>query len=313
MRTLGKSGIQVSSLCFGTLTMTPFQANLSVKDGAALICRGFEKGINFVDTAEIYENYNYIKEALKSIPRKDLVIATKCYAYDEKGAEKSLKYALEELGVDYIDIMLLHEQESEHTLRGHYPALEYFFKQKEKGWIRATGISTHFIRCVNAAKKYEEIEVVHPIINKRGIGIQDGTVLEMVDAIKSLKENGVGIYSMKALGGGHLQSQAIEAIEWIKSIPYIDATAVGMQSIDEVDFNCDLFFHHHVNEDLEEKVRKKERHLIIADYCIGCGNCVKRCKQDAIHVVEGKAQVNESCILCGYCATVCPEFCIKVI
>ena len=62
---LGNTGIQVSRLCFGSLTMTPFQANLSVKrSGANTIC--LFKGINFIDTAEIYDNYKYIKEALKT-------------------------------------------------------------------------------------------------------------------------------------------------------------------------------------------------------------------------------------------------------
>ncbi len=66
---LGDTGIEVSKLCFGSLTMTPFQADLSVKEGAYLIEYAFERGINFLDTAEIYENYNYIRQALKSIRR----------------------------------------------------------------------------------------------------------------------------------------------------------------------------------------------------------------------------------------------------
>lgn len=313
MAKLGKTGIEVSPLCFGTLTMTPFQADLSVREGAELIRHGIERGINFFDTAEIYNNYEYLREVLKAVPRDRLVITTKCYAYDVPGAEKSLQKVLKALDTDYIDIMLLHEQESEHTLRGHYPALEYFFKQREKGRIRATGVSTHFIRCVEAAKEYEEIQVVHPIINMKGIGIQDGTAEEMLAAIKMLHDRGVGIYSMKALGGGHLQRNAEEAIRWIRKIPYIDSTAVGMQSIEEVDYNCDLFFDNVVHEETAQAIKKKKRHLIVADYCIGCGNCERRCKQDAIKVIDGKAVVNENCILCGYCATVCPEFCIKVI
>ena len=51
---LGSSNIEVSKLCFGSLTMTPFQANLSVKEGAELIKYAHKKGINFIDTAEIY-------------------------------------------------------------------------------------------------------------------------------------------------------------------------------------------------------------------------------------------------------------------
>ena len=43
-------------------------------------------------------------------------------------------------------------------------------------------------------------------------------------------------------------------------------------------------------------------------------HCQRRCGQDAIHVVDGRAVPDEAkCVRCGYCARVCPEFCIKVI
>ncbi len=44
---LGDTNIEVSRLCFGSLTMTPFQANLSIKEGAYLINYAYDKGINF--------------------------------------------------------------------------------------------------------------------------------------------------------------------------------------------------------------------------------------------------------------------------
>lgn len=66
---LGSTDIEVSRLCFESLTMTPFQANLSIKEGVYLIEYAYDKGINFIDTAEIYENYDYIKTALKGIRR----------------------------------------------------------------------------------------------------------------------------------------------------------------------------------------------------------------------------------------------------
>ena len=81
---LGNTNIEVSRLCFGSLTMTPFQANLTVKEGAHLIEYAYNQGINFLDTAEIYENYGYIKEALKGIKREDYIIASKTYAYTDR-------------------------------------------------------------------------------------------------------------------------------------------------------------------------------------------------------------------------------------
>lgn len=310
---LGKTGIEVSKLCFGSLTMTPFQANLSVDEGAYLIEYAYNKGINFIDTAEIYENYNYIKAALKGIKREDFVISTKTYAYTEEMAKNSLELALRELGTDYIDIFMLHEQESIHTVRGHFDAIEYFLKAKEEGKIRSIGLSTNRIAGAIAAKEVKEIEVIHPIINKYGIGIQDGSIEEMLSVIKEIHEMGKGIYAMKSLGGGHLIKEMESAFNYVKSLPSVHSIAIGMQSVNEIDSNIHLLERGYIPEDLKKKLKDKKRKLIVADYCIGCGSCVKRCRQKGIELIDGVATPNEKCILCGYCAKVCPEFCIKVI
>lgn len=310
---LGNTGLKVSRLCFGSLTMTPFQAGLSVREGAYLIEYAYDKGINFIDTAEIYENYDYIREALKSIKREDFHITTKTYAYTKELAKKSLDLALKELGTDYIDIFLLHEQESIHTVRGHFEAIEYFIKEKEKGKIRAIGLSTHRVAGAIAARDVKEIEVVHPIINKYGIGIQDGNIEDMLKVVEEIYNLGKGIYAMKPLGGGHLIKEAESAFNFVKSLPFIHSIAIGMQSTNEIDANISLIEKGYIPEDLKEKINNKKRKLIVAEYCIACGNCVERCKQKGINIINGKATPNENCILCGYCAKTCPEFCIKVI
>lgn len=310
---LGDTKIEVSRLCFGSLTMTPFQANLSVKEGGYLIKYAYEKGVNFLDTAEIYNNYSYIKEALKDIKRENYVISTKTYAYTEEMAKDSLELALRELGTDYIDIFMLHEQESVHTIRGHYDAIKYFIKAKKQGKIRAIGISTHKVAGAQGVKEYPEIEIIHPIVNKKGIGIHDGSIDDMLKELNDLKLMGKGIYAMKPLGGGHLIKDAESAFNYVKEIPYIDSIAIGMQSTDEIDANIELLEKGYISEDLKVKIKKKNRKLSVADYCLGCGNCESRCQQNGIKVIDNMAVPNESCILCGYCATVCPEFCIKVI
>ncbi|HZK33312.1 MAG TPA: aldo/keto reductase [Tissierellaceae bacterium] len=310
---LGRTGIEVSKLCFGSLTMTPFQANLTIEEGAYLIEYAFSKGINFIDTAEIYDNYHYIKTALKGIKREDFVITTKSYAYTKEMAKESLELALKKLDTDYIDIMLLHEQESIHTVKGHFEAVEYFIKEKEKGRIRAFGISTHRVSGAIAAKEVGEIEIIHPIVNKYGIGIQDGNIENMLKQLKEIKAMGKGIYAMKPLGGGHLIKEVESAFNFVKNLDFIDSIAIGMQSTMEIDANISLLENGYISEDLKKGLQIKKRKLIVADYCIACGKCVARCRQNGIEIVHGKATPNENCILCGYCASVCPEFCIKVI
>ncbi|MDO5718027.1 MAG: aldo/keto reductase [Tissierellia bacterium] len=310
---LGSSGIYVSKICFGSLTMTPFQSNLSIEEGANLIEYAFERGINFLDTAELYDNYEYIKRALKSIKRDEYIITTKSYAYDKATAEKSLEKALRELGTNYIDIFLLHEQESVHTIRGHYEAIEYFIRQKEKGYIRAIGISTHKVAGAKGFNKYPELDILHPLINYKGLGILDGSRDDMIEQIKIASKNKKGIYAMKILGGGHLIPDVTEAISFINNLDCIDSIAIGMQSREEVDCNISLVERGLYPEYLVDRLREKKRKLIVADYCTGCSICVNKCRLGGIEIKNGQASATEKCILCGYCANYCPDFCIKVI
>lgn len=310
---LGNTDITVSKLCFGSLTISPLQSNLSLKDGVRVIEEAFARGVNFLDTAELYENYSYIREAVKS-KRDKIVLSTKSYAYSSEGAEKSLEKALKELNTDYIDIFSLHEQESEHTLRGHSEALEYLIKARDKGYIRALGISTHHVAAVIAALKYNDIQIIHPIYNKAGLGIIDGTVSDMENAISKAKAAGKGIYSMKPLGGGNLISSVEESIGYVMKNPNIHSVALGMQSIEEVIFNTMLFEGEIVPDDIKASVSKKKRKLLIDFWCQACGACVAACKQGALSIQNNKAVVNpEKCVLCGYCSRYCKEFCIKII
>lgn len=88
---LGNTGIMVSPMCFGSLTITPFQSNLPVDKGAYLIRYAFEKGVNFIDTAQLYNNYEYISKGYKGISRNNYVVATKTYAWNKKTCSGSLR------------------------------------------------------------------------------------------------------------------------------------------------------------------------------------------------------------------------------
>lgn len=313
-RKLGNTNIEVSRLCFGTLTISPLQANKSPEEGGDLLLYALEKGINFIDTAELYETYKHIAHALKHWDRSKITISTKSYAYSRKTAENSLKKALKEMNTDYVDIFLLHEQESEHTIRGHYEAVEYFLEMKEKGYIRNVGLSTHAVDGVKGALKYKELEIIHPLININGLGIQGGTVDDMVSALNDAHNLGKGIYGMKPLGGGNLLKNFQQCFDFVLNLPVLDSVAVGMQSKEEIDVNVAIFEGKEISKSSLEKIKAKERRLLISQWCQGCGICVERCGQNALRMVDGKAVVDHNkCILCGYCSEACPHFCIKVI
>jgi len=305
---LGKSKISVSKLCFGTLTISPLQRNFSIDKGADLLKSAFDMGVTFFDTAQVYGSYPHLKRAFSK--NNDVVISTKSYAYDRQTAAESLEMARQGLGRDVIDIFMLHEQESELTLRGHKLAIDYFLEMKQKGVIRAFGVSTHHIACVKAALNHGEIEIVHPIYNKRGLGIADGGIEQMSLAIENAHQAGIGIFAMKPLGGGHMFKTPALAFDFVLDSCFIDAVAVGIQSEQELKDNVEYFSGN-------RKVRFStgtERNILIQDWCTGCGRCVKACTSGAITVQKGKAKVDQTkCVFCGYCGAVCKDFVIKVV
>ncbi|NLD59270.1 MAG: 4Fe-4S binding protein [Clostridiales bacterium] len=306
---LGASGPTVTRLCFGTLTMSPLQADLPAEAGADLLVYAYARGVRFLDTADLYGTYPHIRRALKEAP--DYIVSTKAYCYDGKTASEALERAFRGLEREFVDIFLLHEQESLHTLRGHYEALEYLSKQKSLGRVGAVGISTHYVGAVDAAGRFPEIEIVHPLINARGLGIRGGTLSDMEGAIERAHGRGTGIFAMKALGGGHLIGDSAAALKYILSLPWIDAVAVGMQSFAEIDANVRAF---DGDFGVLAPLSKRQRRVMVHDWCEGCGRCAERCGQGAIRVENGRAAVDmEKCVLCGYCAGACPQFSIKVV
>ncbi|MFY9174557.1 MAG: aldo/keto reductase [Peptococcia bacterium] len=312
-RILGKTGIKVSRLCFGALTVGPLQANLPIEEGAAVLRYALENGVNFIDTAKLYKTYPYIKKALKGWD-KPVVIASKSYDYTWEGMKKSLEEARIAIDRDYIDIFMLHEQESELTLEGHREALEYLVEAKEQGLIRAIGVSTHTVEVVRAAIKRPIIEVIHPIVNLQGIGLQEGTKAEMEEALQLAYAAGKGIYGMKPLGGGNLIPQRDEALKFAFQHPYVHSVAVGCRMKEEIDYNLAILAGENPPEDSSRRLKMVKRQLHIEEWCEGCGACVERCPFNHLEIKDNKAQLQtEDCVLCGYCGSVCPNFAIKVI
>jgi aryl-alcohol dehydrogenase-like predicted oxidoreductase len=321
--------VKVSKLCFGSLSMGPLQSGLSVRDGAKVIKRALELGINFIDTAQLYKTYPYIKAAL-DIHNADVIISTKTYAYTRELAKEALDEALLELSRDYIDIFMLHEQESIHTIYGHIGALEYLFEQKKAGKIKAVGISTHHVAGVLGASEFNEtykkdkLDVSHPLYNLTGLGIisdnadGSGKTKAMETALIAAKKSGFFIFSMKPLGGGNLFAKAEEALGFVTGKPFIDSVAVGMKSEIEVEANVNFFetgrFTGEYYNNYSEKAGKK--HLHIDEWCEGCGKCVLACPSKALAIsgVDNKVVCDYGkCVLCGYCSGACDCFAIKII
>jgi predicted aldo/keto reductase-like oxidoreductase len=310
---LGQTTLEVTKLCMGILPMGPNQKHIPQSEGAHLIRQGLEAGINFLDTAEMYGTHSYIEEALRGFSG-EVVIASKSVSasYDQMVA--SVEKARLELGRDVIDIFHIHAARADAKVfqerAGALHALQDF---KAKGVIKAVGVSLHGADVCVAAANNPAIDVVFPIINKRGMGIINGNREDMLLGIDLCRKANKGIYAMKALAGGHLIGEIREAFKYVQQIPGIVSIAVGMVKESELAFNLKYF----TGEDILESELPQafgEKRLHVLGYCVGCGTCVAHCPNYALHVEEGKVQVDRNkCILCGYCSPTCPLFALRLV
>ncbi len=306
---LGNTGIEVSVAGFGVLPMGPSQLNLSVEQGAGVIRYALEQGFNFLDTAQYYRTYPYIRRALEGGTFSDVVISSKSLCTDYDGMLEAVLEAREELGRDVIDIFLMHEVRSG-QLDERAGAWKALLDARAKGLVRAIGLSTHHIDITEAAAAMPELDVVFPLINYAGLGIRKGEAFgskeEMLEAIRRCHENGKGVFSMKAFGGGSLTAHYQEALDYVFSKEEIDSVMIGFGKNAEVD-DLIAYLDGSMLKAYNPDVSKKRVYINQED-CEGCGSCKAACPADAIFYNEnGLAEVNhDKCLTCGYCSPVCP-------
>ena len=226
-----------------------------------------------------------------------------------------METALKELGRDTIDIMLCHCARQRFLEDEWGPTLEALLAARAKGLVRMVGMSTHTVAGVLDAARHPEMDVIHPLINRKGMGIIDGGVEEMLAAIREAHGAGKFVYAMKSLAGGNFVPDREASLRFIFDTPEIDAVVVGMVTPLEVEWNLRFAAGRPIPEDLARDTALSTKRLsIVALACEGCGECVEHCENEALSVVDGKATVDhERCILCGYCAPYCQRLAIRMV
>ncbi|MDF2840208.1 MAG: aldo/keto reductase [Clostridia bacterium] len=311
---LGRTGIEVTELCFGALPMGPLQRNLTVEESAAIIEQALHMGVNFIDTAQMYKTYEPIALAIKNSGIRP-ILASKSNMKSYQDMEAAVNEALQSLGVDYIDIFHLHAaREGADAFEVYADALRCLVDLKKIGKIKAIGISTHSVSVANLAADHELIDVVFPIINMTGMGLLEGTKEEMIQAIKKLHKNNKGVYLMKVLAGGSLINCYHDAMKFARDIESYHSIALGMTSFAEVEFNINYFEGKETGK-LPHQTSKDKKALVSRGLCKSCGKCIEACPNNCISFDEdGKASIDKAiCLTCGYCTPVCPEFAIRIV
>ncbi|HWY22872.1 MAG TPA: aldo/keto reductase [Candidatus Acidoferrum sp.] len=231
--TLGNTGIKTSRLAMGTGTVGydhhSNQTALGVKGLSELLLNGYDHGLRFFDAADSYGSHAHVAEALKHVQRDKVTVLTKTWARDAATARADLDRFRRELGVDHLDICLMHcvtEGDWTQRFRG---VMDVLSEAKEKGIIRAHGCSCHSIEALRAAAKSPWVEIDLARINPIGSHM-DAEPATVVGVLREMKAAGKAVVGMKILGQGDLRGRQSEALRYALSLGVLDAFTIGAES-----------------------------------------------------------------------------------
>lgn len=236
---LGHTGIRTSRLAMGTGTIGGGGASNQTRIGmdafVKLALNGYhENGLRFFDTADGYGSHPYVAAALKQLPRDKVTVLTKTDTRKAAGVRADLDRYRKELGVNMIDIVLIHVvTEADWTTR-YRPVMDVLSEAKEKGIIRAHGVSCHTIQALRAAAASPWVEVNLARLNPIG-RYMDADPDTVISVLKQMKDQGKGIVGMKVLGQGDLRDRPGEAIRFALGSGVLDAFTIGAESKAEQD------------------------------------------------------------------------------
>ncbi len=208
---LGNSELYVSELSLGCMSLGTDQ-----KEASKIIDSAVESGINYLDTADLYDqglNEELIGQAIKH-KRKDLIVATKVGNHlKEDGSwywdpskthiKNQVKESLKRLQTDYIDLYQLHGGTIEDPTEETIEAFEDLVKE---GYIRYYGISS--IR-PNVIRKFVEKSNMISVMMQYSL-LDRRPEIEMLDL---LKENNISVVARGPLAKGMLSDEAVKKVE----------------------------------------------------------------------------------------------------
>jgi predicted aldo/keto reductase-like oxidoreductase len=239
--TLGKTGIQVSLIGMGTGSHGSGQASnqtkLGVKEFTRVVRHALDQGVTLFDVADQYGSHVYLREALKGVPRDKYVIQTKTHATKFADCKSHLERYRMELGVEMLDIVLLHCMQKKGWPADHTGSMDYLRKAKEEGIIRAHGTSCHGMDPLRTSAQDPFVEVDLARINPEGLIMDDRKPDEVSSQLEEMHAAGKGVVGMKILAEGAFKEPARRdaSLRYVLGLGTVDAFIIGFETPDQVD------------------------------------------------------------------------------
>ena len=211
-RNLGRTGVKVSELCLGAMM---FGGRTQHEDGVAIIDKAIDAGINFIDTANVYNqgrSEEVVGDAVKRRGRRDsLVIATKVHgsmdSEDPNGQGNSRRHIIQQceaslrrLGTDWIDLYQIHRPQSDIPVDETLRALDDLVRS---GKVRYLGTSTYAAwQLVESFGVSEKLGLNRFICEQPPYNILDRRIER--ELVPMARTYGMAIIPWSPLGGGLL-------------------------------------------------------------------------------------------------------------
>jgi len=237
---LGRSGVKASRLCMGTGTRAGSEQRALGVDGfVRLLHHALDQGVRWWDAADMYKTHPHLQAALKEIRRDRVVITSKTSAKDAAGVRADIERFRKELDSDYIDIALLHCMTDDRWPEKMRGAMDALSEAKDKGHVRAVGVSCHTFGALKAAADEPWVEVdlarINPFAKVMDVDKPE-EVSKVLEVLETMHRRGKAVYGMKILGEGALQGRQIdESLRFVLSKPFISGFTIGFSSAEQVD------------------------------------------------------------------------------
>jgi aryl-alcohol dehydrogenase-like predicted oxidoreductase len=244
---LGKSGVKVTRLAFGTGTFSGrTQRELGQDQFTRLVRYAYDRGIRFFETAETYgEMHAMLGVALKGIPRDSYRLMSKVTTREGTNPQEKIDELRKLANTDYFDVMLMHYQHvatwPTDTARWQDGILE----AKSKKAVLGYGASVHGLPALRRFPGNQWLEIAMIRMNHRGTKMDaedyntsgPGNVSEVVTHVKQVRTEGMGVISMKLVGEGAFTTREDRqaAMRFAFNNAGVDSVTVGYKSTAEID------------------------------------------------------------------------------